>query len=66
LVPLENLFDNNDVEKNPKVTTNEGEEEDCNIGTEKEPRFIKLSKILTPEKKERYLILMKEFSDMFA
>jgi hypothetical protein len=66
LVPLEELFDNNDVEKNPKVTPNEGEAEDCNIGTEKEPRLIKLSKNLTPENKERYLKLMKEFSDVFA
>jgi hypothetical protein len=66
LVPLEELFDNNDVEKNPKVTPNEGEAEDCNIGTKKEPKFIKLSKNLTPENKERYLKLMKEFSDVFA
>jgi hypothetical protein len=66
LVPLENLFDNNDVAKNPKVTPNESEAEDCNIGTENEPKFIKLSKSLTPKTKERYLKLMKEFSDVFA
>jgi hypothetical protein len=47
LVPLEKLLDNNDVEKNPKVTPSEGEAEECNIGTEKEPRFIELSKNLT-------------------
>jgi hypothetical protein len=66
LVPLENIFYNNDVEKNPKVTPNEGEADDCNIGIEKEPRFIKLSKNLTPGNKERYLKLMKDFSDVFA
>jgi hypothetical protein len=66
LVPLEKLFDNNDVAKNPKVTPNEGEAEYCNIGTEKEPRLIKLSKTLTPENKERYIRLIKEFSDVFA
>jgi hypothetical protein len=71
LVPLKELFDNNDVAKKPKVTPNEGEAEDYNIGkdynigTEKEPRFIKLSKNLTPGNKERYLKLTKEFSDVF-
>jgi hypothetical protein len=48
------------------VTPNEGEAKDCNIGTKKEPRLIKLSKILTLEKKERYLKLMKELSYVFA
>jgi hypothetical protein len=33
LVPLEKLFDNNDVARNPKITVNEGDVEDCNIGT---------------------------------
>jgi hypothetical protein len=51
LVPFEKSFDNNDVAKNPKVTTNEGEAEDYNIGTEKELRLIKLSKNLTPKNK---------------
>jgi hypothetical protein len=59
LVPLENILYNNDVAKNPKVTPNEGEVEDCNIGIEKEIGLIKLSKTLTPENKERYLRLMK-------
>jgi hypothetical protein len=66
LVPLEKCFDNNDVAKNPKVTPNESEVEDCNIGTENEPKFIKISKSLTPENKERYVHLMKEFSYVFS
>jgi hypothetical protein len=48
LVPLEKLFDNNDVERNPKVTPNDEEIEDCNIGTKEEPKIIKLSKITQP------------------
>jgi hypothetical protein len=66
LVPLEKCFDNNDVAKNPKVTQNESEVEDCNIGTKDEPKFIKTSKSLTPENKERYVHLMKELSDLFS
>jgi hypothetical protein len=33
LVPLEKIFDNNDVTRNPKITTNDEDIEDCNIGT---------------------------------
>jgi hypothetical protein len=66
LVPLEELFDNNDVARNPKVGPNDVEVEDCNIGTEQEPKIIKISKNLTIENKERYIKLMKEFFDVFA
>jgi hypothetical protein len=66
LVPLENIFDNNDVAKNPKITANEEEIEDCNIGTKEDPKIIKLSKKLNPEVKERYIKLMKDFPDVFA
>jgi hypothetical protein len=34
LVSLENLFDNNDVSKNPKTTANDEDIEDCNNGTQ--------------------------------
>jgi len=33
LVPFENLFDNNDATRNPKITTNDKDIQDCNIGT---------------------------------
>ncbi len=42
LVPLKKLFDNNDVEKDPKFVLGEEEVEDCNIGTEKDPKVVKL------------------------
>jgi hypothetical protein len=60
------MFDNNDVEKNPKVTPNDSEVEDCNIRTKQESNIIKISKSLAPEHKEKYIILMKEFWDVFA
>ena len=59
LVPLEKLFDNNDVARSPKITANEGDVEDCNIGTQEDPKVIKLSKTLIPEVKQRYIVLMK-------
>jgi len=47
LVPLENIFDNNDVAKNPKITANDEDIEYWNIGTQEDPKIIKLSKMLS-------------------
>jgi hypothetical protein len=66
LVPLEDLFDFNDVAKKPKIEAHGQEVEDCNIGTEEKPRIVKLSKSLPPEKKLKYIELFKEYSDVFA
>jgi len=65
-VPLEKLFDDNDVAKIPMVIPNEVEVDDFNIGIEKEPRFIKLSKSLSFEDREKYLELMRQYSDVFS
>jgi hypothetical protein len=65
LVPLEKLFDENDVAKNPKIIANEEDVEDCNIGTEENPKIIKLLKTLSPKVKQDYVKLMKDFPDVF-
>jgi hypothetical protein len=49
LVPLEDLFDSDDVAKKPKIEAHRQEVEECNIGTEEKPRMVKLSKSLPPE-----------------
>jgi hypothetical protein len=59
LVPLEKLFDENDVAKNPRVTPNEAQVDDFNIWTNKEPTFVNFSKSLTPENRNKYLELMR-------
>jgi hypothetical protein len=46
LVLLEDLFDFSDVAKKPKIEASGKEVEDCNIGTEENPKMIKLSKSL--------------------
>ena len=66
LAPLEELFDDNDVARNPKVAPNDAKVEDCNIGIERELRIIKISKSLTIENKERYIKLMKDFFNVFS
>ena len=43
LIPLERLFDQNDVAKNPKVKPVGDAVEDKNIGTEENPKILKLS-----------------------
>jgi hypothetical protein len=65
-VPLEKLFDENDVAKNPRVSPNESEVDDFNIGTDKEPKIVKLSNSLSSENRKKYLELMRQFSDVFS
>jgi hypothetical protein len=66
LDPLEYFFDSNDVARSPMVGPSDIEVEECNIGTDKETKVIKISINLTKEYKERYIKLMKEFYDVFA
>jgi hypothetical protein len=51
LVPLEDLFDFNNVAKKPKIEPTGREVKECNIGIEEKPKMIKLSKSLPPEQK---------------
>ena len=51
---MEFFFDQNDVAKNPKVKPVENVVEDRNIGTEENPKIIKLSKNLPIKEKEEF------------
>jgi hypothetical protein len=66
LVPLERLFDRNDVAVKGKVLNEEVDVTECNIGTEKDPKFVKLSSSLSREKRIEYTELLKEFADVFV
>ena len=66
LIPLEKLFDQNDVAKYPKVHPNENEIQDHNIGTEKSPKIVKLSRNLPPEENKKYINLMKRYTNVFV
>jgi hypothetical protein len=66
LVPLENMFDENDVAKNPKITAREEDVEYCNIEIEENLKMVKLSKMFSPEFKKDYVKLMKDFPDIFT
>ena len=58
VVPLEDIFDNTDVTKSPRVTPRDDEVEECNVGTEADPKVIKISKNMT-ESRKKYIKLMK-------
>jgi hypothetical protein len=66
LVPLEILFDKNDVAVKGKITNDDVDAMECNIGTGKEPKFVKLSSSLTGKKRVEYAELLKEFPDVFT
>ena len=49
---MEEIFDNNDVTRSPKVVSSDVEVDECNIGTKEDPKVIKISINLTKEYKE--------------
>jgi hypothetical protein len=60
------LFDGNDVAVKGRVLDEDVDTAECNIGTLEEPKFVKLSRILTTEQRVEYTELLKEFADVFA
>jgi hypothetical protein len=66
LVPLERLFDHNHVSKKFVIQTEEGKVVDCDIIYDSNPKMVKLSKKLPGKKRNRYVSLMKQFSDVFS
>jgi hypothetical protein len=66
LVPLEKMFDENDVAKNPNITASEEDVEDFNIENKENSKMVKLSKTLSLEVKQDYVKLMKDFLDVFT
>jgi ribonuclease HI len=55
LVPSERLFDKSDVAVKVKGSIDDVDVTECNIGTEKDPKFVKLSSSLSREQRENML-----------
>jgi hypothetical protein len=66
LIPLEILFDGNDVAVKGRVSGDNVDIAECNIGTPEEPKMVKLSKSLTEEQRTEYTKMLREFANMFA
>ena len=66
LAPLERLFDKNDVPLQPNRVTEETQVEDLNLGTDVDPKIVKLSKEVPEEYKKLYQQLFQSYKDVFA
>jgi hypothetical protein len=66
LIPLQRLFDHNDVPAKSTLQPQPKEVEDCDLGTEKESRIVKISKFLPPNFKSKYKDLLRQYKDVFA
>jgi len=66
LIPLEELFDQDDVARKPTLQPTEKGVEEVNIGTAVAPKMVKLSKALPPKIKDKYISLMASSADVFA
>jgi hypothetical protein len=59
LIPLERLFDHDDIPLNSPMQPQPEEVGDCDIGTKENPKLVKISKYLPPEMKSKYVELLK-------
>eukprot|EP00253_Pinus_taeda_P009612 PITA_09612 len=66
LVPLENLFDHNDVPYKPAKKENESAVHRHNIRSPDNPEYINLSTHLSAAQSSEYCTSMKQFADIFA
>jgi hypothetical protein len=66
LISLERLFDQNDMPLKSTLQPQLEEVEDCDVGTTKEPRIVKLSKYHPLEIKSKYMDLLGQYKDVFA
>jgi hypothetical protein len=60
------LFDGNDVAVKGRVSDEDADTTECNIGTQEEPKFVRLSSSLTRGQRAEYTELLREFVDVFA
>ena len=65
-MPLERLFDKNDVPLQPSKMIEENQVEDLNLGTDDDPKIVKLSKKIPEEYKKLYQKLFHSYKDVFA
>lgn len=65
LVPLERLFENNDVYL--KLTNKSSDDNivSCNIKIEQEPKIVKISRALSRAQRQKYVDLIKKYSCVF-
>ena len=66
LVALEFFFDRQDRHKNKKETSKVGDYTKINIGTDKDPKLIKIGKGTSKKEMNELINLIKEYRDVLA
>ena len=66
LVPMEELFDHNDIPFKPAKKELDPAIQEKNIGIQSHPKLINLSTKLTVDQRSKFCSLIKEFADVFA
>jgi hypothetical protein len=66
LIPLERLFNHDDIPFKSTLQPHPEEVEDCDIGTKENPRLVKLSRYLSPEIKCKYVEFLSQYKDVFS
>ena len=66
VIPLEILFDKNDMPLKSTLQPQPEEVEDYNIGTKEESGMVNISKYLPPGVKSKYKNLLGQYKDVFA
>jgi hypothetical protein len=66
IIPLEKMFDQNDMYKGKSSSKIDDEIIEFNIGTEKSPQMIKFGKGTMSDEREKLISIIREFKDVFA
>jgi hypothetical protein len=66
LIPLERIFNPDDIPLKSTLQPQPEEVEDCNIVTKENPRLVKLSKYLSLEIKSKYVEFLRQYKDIFS
>jgi hypothetical protein len=66
LIPLERLFDQDGIPLKSTLRPQPKEVEDYNVGTNEDPKMVKISKYLPAQIKSKYVELLRQYKDVFA
>jgi hypothetical protein len=65
-VPLENIFDNNDVAVKLEKKEEDSDVFQFNVASEQDPKYVNLASHFSEEQKDDYGELLKEFANIFS
>ena len=66
LIPIERLFDQDYIPLKSTLQPQPEEVEDCNVGTNENPKMVKISKYLPTQIQSKYVELIKKYKDVFS